>query len=163
MPFAYYQKLKSTQKHSYEKSDEISVVRLPHMEKFKAFLPQVALALESGSLSETRIMTQKLVNGLTQVFQVPGIQIKVLTTRPSNRRGELHGLYEISADQKLPTITVWMRTAKKKQVVAFKTYLRTLLHEVLHHLDYHHFKLGESFHTKGFYQRESSLLRQFMG
>jgi hypothetical protein len=37
-----------------------------------------------------------------------------------------------------------MRTAAKRQVVAFKTFLRTVVHEVGHHLD-------------GFYKRESSL------
>ena len=31
------------------------------------------------------------------------------------------------------------------------------MHEFLHHLDYEHFKLPETFHTEGFYKRESSL------
>jgi hypothetical protein len=31
------------------------------------------------------------------------------------------------------------------------------VHEFLHHLDYEHFKLPETFHTEGFYRRESSL------
>jgi hypothetical protein len=34
------------------------------------------------------------------------------------------------------------------------------LHEVVHHLDYTLLGLGESFHTDGFFQRESSLVRQ---
>ena len=54
-------------------------------------------------------------------------------------------------------ITVWMRTVHRKQVVAFRSFLRTLVHEFLHHLDYEHFKLPETFHTEGFYKRESSL------
>lgn len=45
---------------------------------------------------------------------------------------------------------LWMRTAKRRQVVAFKTFLRTLLHEVCHHLDYECLKLKDSFHTEGF-------------
>jgi hypothetical protein len=52
-----------------------------------------------------------------------------------------------------------MRTAKRGQVVAFRTFLRTLLHEVCHHLDYHYLHLRESYHTEGFFQRESSLFR----
>ena len=52
-----------------------------------------------------------------------------------------------------------MRTAKRGQVVAFRTFLRTLLHEVCHHLDYTYFQLRESYHTEGFFQRESSLFR----
>ena len=50
-----------------------------------------------------------------------------------------------------------MRTAKKEKVVRFRTFLRTLLHEVCHHLDYELFALPETFHTDGFYKRESSL------
>ena len=54
-------------------------------------------------------------------------------------------------------ISVWMRTAQRKQVVAFRTFLRTLIHEVCHHLDYEMYALSETFHTEGFYKRESSL------
>jgi len=55
-----------------------------------------------------------------------------------------------------------MRTAKQKRVVAFRTYLRTLLHEVGHHLDYTVLRLPESYHTEGFYKRESSLFHQLV-
>jgi uncharacterized damage-inducible protein DinB len=47
-------------------------------------------------------------------------------------------------------------------VVAFRTYLRTLLHEVGHHVDYTLLRLQDSFHTEGFYKRESSLFHQLM-
>jgi hypothetical protein len=56
-----------------------------------------------------------------------------------------------------------MLTAKRGQVVAFKTFLRTLLHEICHHLDYAYLKLDDSFHTDGFYKRESSLFYQIGG
>jgi hypothetical protein len=56
-----------------------------------------------------------------------------------------------------------MRTAQKKQVVAFKTFLRTLIHEVCHHLDYELFALEETFHTEGFYKRESTLVGALLG
>ena len=50
-----------------------------------------------------------------------------------------------------------LRTAQRQQVVAFKSYLRTVIHELCHHLDYELLKLPETFHTDGFYKRESSL------
>jgi hypothetical protein len=46
--------------------------------------------------------------------------------------------------------------------VAFRTFLRTLLHEIVHHLDYELLKLADSFHTEGFFRRESSLFRQIV-
>jgi hypothetical protein len=55
-----------------------------------------------------------------------------------------------------------MRTARLRRVVAFRTYLRTLLHELGHHLDYRYLKLADSFHTQGFYMRESSLFHQLV-
>jgi hypothetical protein len=49
-----------------------------------------------------------------------------------------------------------------QRVVAFKTFLRTLLHEVCHHLDYTLLKLADSYHTQGFFKRESSLFYQLV-
>src|SRR5262249_57504131 len=75
--------------------------------------------------------------------------------------GELQGL-STAERGKRPKIQLWMRTAKQKRVVAFRTYLRTLLHEVGHHLDYTVLRLDESYHTEGFYKRESSLFHQLV-
>jgi hypothetical protein len=47
-------------------------------------------------------------------------------------------------------------------VVAFRTFLRTLLHEVVHHLDYQMLRLADSYHTQGFYKRAESLYRQLV-
>jgi hypothetical protein len=47
-------------------------------------------------------------------------------------------------------------------VVRFRTFLRTLLHEVMHHLDVTLLGLEDSFHTPGFFRRESSLVRQLV-
>jgi hypothetical protein len=55
-----------------------------------------------------------------------------------------------------------MRTAQRRRVVAFRTFLRTLLHELGHHLDYSYLRLPDSFHTEGFYKRESSLMHQLL-
>ncbi len=47
-------------------------------------------------------------------------------------------------------------------MVAFRTFVRTLLHELCHHLDYELLKLDDSFHTEGFFKRESSLFKQLV-
>jgi hypothetical protein len=88
-------------------------------------------------------------------------RVEVLAARPSARWGELHGLYT-APDKGVPRIQVWMRTARHKRVVAFRTFLRTLLHEIGHHLDYEHLRLPDSLHTEGFFRRESSLFRQLV-
>jgi hypothetical protein len=55
-----------------------------------------------------------------------------------------------------------MRTARHRRVVAFRTFLRTLLHEIGHHVDYELLHLADSLHTEGFFKRESSLFRQLV-
>ena len=49
------------------------------------------------------------------------------------------------------------------EVVKFRTFLRTVLHEMCHHFDYELFMLAETFHTQGFYARESALLTALAG
>jgi hypothetical protein len=90
--------------------------------------------------------------------------IRVLERRPANSEGELQGLYEPDeVTGGAARITVWMRTAQREQVVKFKTFLRTLVHELCHHVDYELYKLAETFHTEGFYARESALTRELLG
>ena len=157
MRFAYYDRLSPARQAIYRESDAIGVLGLP---------PGVAVeshvrAIEDGLLRGQRPIVQRGVQSLIDVlvagFEVPPIQVRVLAVRPSDYEGELHGLYE--PDEELPRarISVWMKTAQRKQVVAFRSFVRTVVHEFLHHLDYEHFKLAETFHTEGFYKRESSL------
>ncbi|HEV8474973.1 MAG TPA: DinB family protein [Methylomirabilota bacterium] len=121
--------------------------------------------MESALLAEDRAATQaaseRVIRGLAEVLGAPPVRVEVLAARPHARWGELHGLYTAERGKR-PKIQLWMRTAKQKRVVAFRTYLRTLLHEVGHHLDYTVLKLGESYHTEGFYKRESSLFHQLV-
>lgn len=159
MPFAYYRKLSATQKRTYQASDQIERIEIPAALMLHETVERLERALASGSRLATERECQTLVNRLTEAFGVGRILVKVFERRPSWATGELHGLYEPEEGRR-HKISVWMRTAQRVQIVKFKTFLRTLLHELCHHLDYEHFRLQESFHTEGFYKRESNLLRQ---
>jgi hypothetical protein len=113
--------------------------------------------LARGHRPTVQVGSQGIVDALVDGFAVPRVDVRVLAVRPSDVEGELHGLYEPDEDLPRARISVWMKTAQKKQVVAFRSFLRTVVHEMLHHLDYEHFGLEETFHTEGFYKRESSL------
>ena len=54
-------------------------------------------------------------------------------------------------------ITLFNKTAVKRQIVAIKTLADTLLHEFIHHYDYTRLNLGASPHTAGFYRRIGDL------
>jgi len=156
--FSYYRRLNAAQKKIYDRSDSITSIELPQAKRFTSCIADLERALEREDKSTIQGAAQRLLSGLCIVFEIPQVSIKVLAKRPSKNWGELHGLYEIEEGRR-PVITVWMRTAQRKQVVAFKTFLRTIVHEFMHHLDYAHYKLADSFHTQGFYQRESSLIK----
>jgi hypothetical protein len=107
---------------------------------------------------------QALVDGLNARLETPAVVVRVLERRPADDESELQGLYEpdeVTAAR--ARITVWMRTARRVQVVKFRTFLRTLAHEVIHHLDYELYGLEETFHTEGFYSRESLLMKELLG
>ena len=162
VPYAYYAKLKPRQKAIYRRSDEVAELTLPGAATFGPFVRELVEALEAEHRASVERASQRLANAVLASFEVPSVRVKVLSTRPSTSSSELHGLYEFG-DVKAPaTIKVWMRTSHHKRVVAFRTFLRTLLHELCHHLDYRLLKLEDSFHTEGFFKRESSLFKQLV-
>lgn len=158
--FAYYYQLSKKDQMIYDRSDEITKVNLKGKEFFKSLLMALEEALHRQEKEKVQKVSQEIVNRVCHAFRSKSARVKVLAVRPSNQAGELHGLYERYEER--AEIKVWMRTVQKKQVVQLKTFLRTLLHEVLHHLDYEVLQLADSFHTKGFYRRESSLFKQVM-
>jgi uncharacterized damage-inducible protein DinB len=161
VPFGYYSRLSRVQQAVYRRSDEVTQVRLRRPAELQSLVAALEAALRSESRENTRAASARLVRSLTDDLGIPAVQVEVLAARPHARWGELHGLYEAPRGAR-PRITLWMRTAKQRRVVAFRTFLRTLLHEVGHHLDYTFLKLRESFHTEGFYKRESSLFYQLV-
>jgi hypothetical protein len=162
MPFAYYKKLSRRRQATYRKSDAIQSVPVNNAQALFRLTDELAMALAAEDQKETRRISQKVTSELCRTLKAPPVRIRVLARRPSDDWGELHGLYEPAEPNEAARITVWMRTAKRKQVVAFKAYLRTVLHEFCHHLDYEVLSLEESFHTEGFYKRESSLFHQIV-
>jgi hypothetical protein len=117
----------------------------------------IRAALAADARAAVQRHCQAIVDALVAGYHVPAIRVRVLAQRPADDYGELHGLYEPEEGATPARITVWMRTAQRRQVVAFKSFLRTVCHEVCHHLDYELFALEETFHTEGFYKRESAL------
>jgi hypothetical protein len=163
VPFAYYSKLSRARQSIYRKSDAIDALGIPPELSLGGAVAAIAEGLRRENRDSTQRASQGLVDALVVGYRVPAVRVKVLLKRPADDYGELHGLYEPEEDGERACITVWMRTAAKKQVVAFKTFLRTLIHEVCHHLDYELFALEETFHTEGFYKRESSLVNALLG
>lgn len=161
MTFAYYTRLSRAQQAIYRKSDAIAEVRLSRPEVLHPLVEDLASALSAENRLATQAASDRLIRGLVHELGMPPVEVQVLAARPHRRWGELHGLYT-NERGRAPKIQLWMRTAKQRRVVAFRTYLRTLLHEIGHHIDYTKLRLQDSFHTEGFYKRESSLFHQLV-
>ncbi len=162
MPFGYYHQLNAKAKRIYRASDKVSDFLLPNVVVVQPLVRKIFEALQAGSHLRTQKWTQRLLNRLTSQLHIRPIRLELLDIRPSNPRMELYGLYYPAEGRRIPRMQLWMRTAKRHQVVAFRTFLRTLLHEFCHHLDYDCLGLKDSFHTQGFYQREASLIAQVL-
>jgi hypothetical protein len=160
--YGYYANLNARDKATYRRSDEVAQIALDDPEALAPLVRALEAALEAGRRPSILRAAQRLANGLLADLAVPLVKIKVLAARPSTTASELHGLYEPAERREPAVITVWTRTAYHKRVVAFRTFLRTLLHELCHHLDYELLELADSFHTEGFFKRESSLFNQLV-
>lgn len=162
MSFRYFERLSPRKRKIYLESDRVTEIRLPHPELLLPLVEGLRLALLREDRRALELAARQLARGLTEMLGVAPVAIQVLSVRPRSSWGELHGLYT-EANARPARIKLWMRTAANQRVVAFKTFLRTLIHELGHHLDYCYLKLGDSLHTEGFFRRESSLVRQLLG
>ena len=147
----------------FQDSDRITTLDLPHDE----CLPRIASAIESAMKSEeiakVRRACAEFLKSASQFYQVPDCSVRVLTARPLRVREqwttELFGDYNPEA----MLIRVWMRTAVRKEITSFGTFLSTLCHEFCHHLDYQKFRFSDSWHTRGFYERAAVLYHNARG
>jgi hypothetical protein len=161
VPFAYYARLSRRDKAIYDRSDAVKSVTLPRPDAVQPMVDVLRQGLARDDRRAVEAAAGAIARAITESLEVEAVDVGVLAVRPRLRAAELHGLYT-REDGRRPRIRVWMRTVQYKRVVAFRTFLRTLLHEVGHHLDYTYLRLADSFHTEGFFKRESSLFYQLV-
>jgi len=121
-----------------------------------------------NKLSNDSVLTtndlQKLANIICFDFGVSNVNIVYSGVQPhaTNGKGGLKnkvlGIYKRTSIYQKYEINLFKYTAKQKKVVANKTTLKTLIHELNHHFDYELLGLKKSIHTKGFYMRISNML-----
>jgi hypothetical protein len=163
VPFPYFDSLSAKNKRIYLASDRVREIVLPEaaLSGLAGKVRRLRGALGAASQRGTESACREITRAICEALGVAIPTVRVHEVRPSADYGELHGLYTRWDDGRA-RIEVWMRTAVNEQPVAFRTFLRTLAHEIGHHLDYVHLALADSFHTEGFFARESSLVKQLL-
>jgi hypothetical protein len=162
VPFDYYRKLTPKQRKTYRESDRIAHVELGDPAQLQAAVTALRDSLSAGDRGRVQRACSAVARGVCDDLGISRVRVKVGGRRPTDADGgELFGRCSWDEEEtKGALVELWMRTAKRGQVVAFKTLLRTLIHELCHHLDYELHGLENTFHTEGFFRRESSIMRQ---
>jgi hypothetical protein len=161
MPFPYYDNLSTANKRIYRKSDAIESIPVKDPGHIHPVVIKLRKSLVDNKRSKVAKYSSEICRHVCEGLGTETLIVKISSKRPSSSTEELHGLYEWTEGE-TPILTIWMKTAVKRQVVAFKSFIRTVLHELCHHLDYTYFDLEDSFHTEGFFKRESSLYKQLI-
>lgn len=130
-------------------------------------LPSIARSIESAMRCETSLHVHRFcaqfLSAASEFYQVPNCAIRILAARPLRVRER--GTFELFGDYDPETsaIRIWMRTAVRKEITSFGTFLSTLCHEFCHHLDFQKFGFKDSWHTRGFYERAAVLYHHARG
>jgi len=158
----YFYRLSPRAQRVWLRSDSIDRFNLVPDEVTLSLTSGLMAALSSGAPLRIEQAAQALADQICHLTSVRTVRVEVRGVRPHNTRGELHGIFYPrgpSPRPGAPLIILWMRTAQRHDVVKPRTFLRTLMHELGHYLDYALLRLEESFHTTGFFRRESFLVK----
>jgi len=120
----------------FSESDRIRTLDLPQDGRWLTISQSIKSAMKSETTADVRRACAEFLGATSEFYKVPACCIRVLAARPLRVReqwtSELFGDYT----PETMLIRVWMRTAVRKEVTSFPTFLSTLCHEFCHHLDY---------------------------
>jgi len=149
---------------AFLESDRLRMLEVPQDDGLRTVARSIEEAMQDRATKVVRQGCAEFLRLASDFYGVPRPMIRVLAARPIRAREggwatELFGDYSPEA----MLIRVWMRTAVRKQITSFGTFLSTLCHEFCHHLDYHRFGFRNSWHTRGFYERAAMLYHHARG
>ena len=144
-------------------SDRIRVLDLPQNGRLLTIAKSIESAMQTGKTADVSRACAEFLAEASRVHRVPTCAIRVLAARPLRVRE--HWMTELFGDYSPETmlIRLWMRTAVRKEVTSFGTFLSTLCHEFCHHLDFQSFSFADSWHTRGFYERTAAMYHHARG
>jgi len=139
------------------------VLNLPDSDVLPTIAKSIEAAMQTGNAADVRGPCAEFLEHAAAFYKVPPCSIRVLAARPLKVRE--HWTTELFGDYNPNTMNIrlWMRTAVRKEVTSYGTFLSTLCHEFCHHLDFHLFKYSDSWHTRGFYERTAVLYHHAKG
>ena len=161
---AFFHRMPPLAQRAYLRSDSIGKFDFEPAPAARNAVAALASALEADAAPAIAAAARVVAIEVCRMAAVMPLAVEVRSVRPRNQRGELHGLfYPFDSRSRTPAhIVLWMRTAQRHEIVRPRTFVRTLMHELVHYFDYALLRLGDSFHTMGFFRRESFLVRMLL-
>jgi hypothetical protein len=148
---------KSSALKEFQESDQLGVLALPSDGRLQELAYKIESAMGDGSPAAIRVASAEFLSAAADFYKVRPPEVRALAARPLRVREssttELFGDYTPGT----LVIRIWTRTAVRKQVTSFGTFLSTLCHEFCHHLDCDRFGFSRTPHTRGFYERTAIL------
>lgn len=148
----------------FRESEGLKSIELPADAGFLELARAIEAVMKEGTRAQVGAACDAFLSAAACFYGVAPPEICALAVRPLRvREGgwatELFGDYSLSDAR----IRIWTRTAVRKQVTSFGTFLSTLCHEFCHHLDCRKFGFTRSPHTRGFYERAAMLYHHARG
>jgi hypothetical protein len=155
---------KKTLLTKFAESDQLTGLELPGDDRLRLSALSIESAMKDGTRAAVQHACAEFLIVATEFYGVPKPDVRALASRPLRVReggwaSELFGDYSPTTG----LIRIWTRTAVRKQVTSFGTFLSTLCHEFCHHLDCQRFGFRQSPHTRGFYERTAALYHHARG
>ena len=147
----------------FVESDRMGTLDLPLDGRLTSIAQSMESAMKNAASADLGRLCAQFLSAASEFYQVPNCTIRVLAARP--RRVRERGTFELFGDYdpESSIIRVWMRTAVRREVTSFGTFVSTLCHEFCHHLDFQKFSFADSWHTRGFYERAAALYHHARG
>lgn len=148
----------------FVESDHLTILELPNDDRLRLSALSIESAMKDGTRAAIQLACAEFLIIATEFYGVTKPDVRALASRPLRVR-ESGWATELFGDYSPTTglIRIWTRTAVRKQVTSFGTFLSTLCHEFCHHLDCQRFGFPQSPHTRGFYGRTAALYHHARG
>ena len=93
MVFNFYNRLTSRQQSIYRQSDDIKRLTLRDVTQLSKITDELESFLKKEDLTQIEARCQLLADEIVRQIKSPRLKVQVLSVRPSDDWGELHGLY----------------------------------------------------------------------
>jgi hypothetical protein len=160
--FCAVRRFTRSEREAYRRSNAVVHVELAVTSTMRECVGDLSLGLTAGDKGRVRETAQGLLDLLSDAAGILPPSLRLKDTAYARFRGgravwKLYGTCDPDG-----TITVAFRTAVRRRIFAFKTFLDTVVHEFMHHYDARKMRLAASFHTSGFFHRVRDLRERLL-